>query len=92
MWIHDERKTKICLFVDDFGVKPQSKDDADHLSISVGFFFRHTIDKDGTNYCGFTMHWNYSLGYVDVSMSNYLPKALTRLKLKKMKNTTTLST
>ena len=59
-----------------------SKDDSDHLCNSVEEKFRHTAYKEGTNYCGLTLNWNYQLGYIDTSMPNYIPKALKRLKCK----------
>ena len=48
----------------------------------MGIFFRHTVDKDITNYCGLTLNWNYPLGCVDISMPNYVPKYLIRLNYK----------
>ena len=45
-------------------------------------FFRHPVDKDGNNYCGLTLYWNYPRGYVDVSIPKCIPKARTRLNYK----------
>ena len=72
---------KKILCLDDFGIRHWSKDDADHLCNSVRKN-RHTVDKDGNNYCGLTLHWNYPLGYVDHSMHNYMSKSLTGLNYK----------
>ena len=80
LWKHNKRPTIFCLCVDDFGVKCWSKQDAQHLCNAVGANFRYTVDMEGSNYCGLTLHWNYRLGYVDTSMPKYIHKTLKRLK------------
>jgi len=82
MWEHATRPTKFCVCVDDFGVKYWSKEDADHLCNSLGKTFKYTTDYEGKHYCGLTLDWNYALGYVDISMPGYVPKALKRLQHK----------
>ena len=79
LWKHDKRPTKFCLCVDDFGVKYWSKSDADHLCNAITANFRYTVDKEGTNYCGLTLSWNYPMGYVDISIPKYIHKALHKL-------------
>ena len=39
----------------------------------------------GSSYLGFTLVWNYSEGWVDISMPAYVPKALKNLRHKKPK-------
>ena len=68
--------------MDDFGVKYWSKDDWDHLCNSLGKTFKYTTDLEGKNYCGLTFDWNYTLGYVDMSMPGYVPKTLQHLQHK----------
>ena len=36
IWEHSTRPTKLCVCVDDFGVKYWSKEDADHFCNSLG--------------------------------------------------------
>lgn len=79
LWKHNKRPTRFCLCVHDFGVKYWSKSDADHLCNSVRANFRYAVDKEGKNYCGLTLSWNYQLGYADASMPKYAPKALHKL-------------
>ena len=55
------------------------KSDTAHLCNSVGANFSCTVDKEGSNYCGFTLSWDYKIEFVDISMSKYVPKALKRL-------------
>jgi len=85
IWKHDTRPTKFCVCVDDFGIKYWSKEDADHLENALGKTFKYTVDREGKNYCGLTLDWNYKLGYVDISMPGYVPKALKRLQHKPQK-------
>ena len=44
IWSHESRPTKFCLWVDDFGVKYLTKDDANHLSTSLQKCYDITID------------------------------------------------
>ena len=78
IWTHNSRKTIFCLCVDDFGVKYYSKADADHL-ISALKDYKLTIDWTGSDYCGLKINRNYSKGWVDISMPNYVQKTLTKL-------------
>ena len=79
LWKHKTRRTIFCLCVDDFGIKYWSKEDADHLCNAIGANFRFTVDWEGTNYCGLSLDWNYSLEYVDISMPKYIPAVLKKL-------------
>ena len=38
-----------------------------------------SINEEGRNYCGLNIDWNYQQGYVDISMPNYVYKALKKL-------------
>ena len=78
MWEHETGPTKICFYVEDFGVKYWRKEDKDHLCNFLGKKFKYTTDYEGKNYCGLRLKWNYKLGYVDISMPGYVPKALQR--------------
>ena len=76
---HYKRPTKLCLCVDDFGVKYCSDDDANNLCNAISANFKHTTDKEGRYYCGLTIDWNYALEHVDVSMPNYVQEAQKKL-------------
>ena len=79
IWSHKTRKTKFCLCVDDFGVKYFNKEDKDHLCSALKEKYDITTDMSGKNFCGLTLNWNYSHGYVDVSMPNFVKKTLEKL-------------
>ena len=76
---HKTRPTKFCVCVDDFGIKYSSREDRDHLCNSIGKTFQYTTDYEGNNYCGLHINWDYKLGYVDISMPDYVNKTLTKL-------------
>jgi len=79
LWSHETLKTTFTLAVDDFGIKYFSKTDADHLFDALATKYEMTIDWTGSSYLGFDLKWSYSAGHVDVSMPNYVPKALRTL-------------
>jgi hypothetical protein len=78
LWRHCTRKITFVLCVDDFGVKYYSKIDALHLIGAIKNHYKLTIDWSGALYCGLTLDWHYSAGYVDVSMPGYVPRALAK--------------
>ena len=82
LWKHNTRRIKFCLCVDDFGIQYNTKEDADHLLNAIKSNYNYTVDWSGSNYCGMTFDWKYQEGYVDVSMPNYVAKALKRLNYK----------
>ena len=76
---HQTRPTKLCVCVDDFGVKYFNKEDANHLLDSISKHYHYTTAWEGKNYCRLIMDWHYPEGYVDISMPNYVPDSLKRL-------------
>ena len=79
IWAHTSRKTKFCLCVDDFGIKYYNQSDAEHLMAALQTAYEITIDPTGKNFCGLTLQWDYAQGHVDISMPEYVKKALTKL-------------
>ena len=79
MWRHKTRPTIFYICVDDFGIKFWSKEDANHLYNTIGANFKYTVDREGKNYCGLQIDWNYSRGYVDISMPKSILDALKKL-------------
>ena len=76
IWRHKTRRTKFCLCVDDFGVKYFNDDEKNHFLSSLRQHYKISVDEGGTNYCGFTIKWNYEKEYVDISMPGYIEKVL----------------
>ena len=78
LWTHDTRKTTFTLAVDDFGIKHFNKEDREHLFQALRKKYTITTDTTGSSYLGLTLDWNYTKGYVDVSMPGYVAKARTK--------------
>ena len=76
MWKHRTRKTIFCLCIDDFGIKYMNDEDLTHLLTILRANYGVTVDKEGRNFCGLNLDWNYQQGYVDVSMPGYIQKVL----------------
>ena len=79
MWKHHTRPIHFCLCFDDFGIKYFNKNDVQHLQQAISTVFQYSTDWSGNFFCGMQFDWNYTEGYVDVSMPNYVEKALKRL-------------
>ena len=79
IWAHTTRKTKFCLCVDDFGIKYYNQNDAEHLMTALRSAYEITVDMTGKNFCGLKLNWNYPQGFVDISMPDYVSKALIKL-------------
>jgi hypothetical protein len=80
LWRHTTRRTTFTLAVDDFGIKYFSKADADHLFAALHDKYELTKDWTGESYLGLTLKWHYDAGYVDISMPDYVPKALAKFQ------------
>ena len=79
IWTHTTRPKTFCLCVDDFGVKSFSKDDLQHLIDALQSTFLLSIDLEGKKYCGLEFNWNYTAGYVDISMPTFVKNSLEKL-------------
>ncbi len=73
---HESRPLTFTLVVDDFGVKYENKEDADHLIASIKSTYKLTKDWTGNLYCGISLDWDYVNRTVDVSMPGYIEKKL----------------
>ena len=80
LWRHSTRRTTFTLAVDDFGIKYFTKADADHLFDAISSKYVMTKDWTGSSYLGFNLDWDYPAGHVDISMPDYVPKALLTLR------------
>ncbi len=76
LWKHESQPLAFTLVVDDFGVKYEKKDNAEHLIASIKATYRLTKDWTGNLYCGITLDWDYANRTVDISMPGYIRKKL----------------
>ena len=72
LWTHNTLPTVFALCVDDFGVKYLEKAHADHLINALQENYQISINWEGKNYCGLKLGWNYTEGYIDLSMPKYI--------------------
>ena len=80
IWEHETRKAKLCLCVDDFGIKYYNSSDTEHLLSALKQAYTVTVNRTGVNFCELDIEWHYSKGYVEISMPEYVQKALLGLK------------
>ena len=73
------RLTKFCLHADDFGIKFQSKEDADYLYNAIRVNFKYINNKEGKDYYSLILDQNYNLRHVDISMPKYILETLKKL-------------
>jgi hypothetical protein len=76
LWYHETRPITFTLVVDDFGVKYISKEDVDHLIVSLQSNYTLTKDWTGNLYCGISLQWDYINRTVNISMPGYIRKKL----------------
>ena len=79
LWHHKSR-------VDNFDVKYFSRDDAHHIINAVKNHYDITVDWEGKLYCGLNLKWNYEKGYINISMDNYIRRALQKFDYKPPNN------
>ena len=80
LWKHNTWATIFTLVVDDFEIKYASKQDAKHLIQALRAKYTISTDWDASLYIGITLNWNYTAGYVDLSMPKYVARALHKFK------------
>ena len=75
-----KQKIKICLYVNDFGVKCTSKEDDDNLIQVLKENYEIIVDWKGKNVRGLNIYQNYKQYYVDISIHDYIVMALQKLQ------------
>ena len=80
LWKHNTKDITFCLCVDDFGIRYTNRSDVEHLINSLQQYYKLSTDWTGKNFCGMTLDWHYDDGYVDVSMPDYIPALLKKLR------------
>jgi hypothetical protein len=75
LFTHDTRPITFTL---DFGIKYIGKEHTNHLIAAIKDLNTATTNWDGTLYCGITLKWDYQARTLDMSMPDYITKALTK--------------
>ena len=76
LWRHTTNDLIFTLVVDDFGVKYTERKHAEHLMATLNKMYKASQDWTGTQYCGLTLAWDYTLRTCDISMPGYIARAL----------------
>ena len=80
LWRHHTSDLVFCLIVDDFGIKYNHKEDADHLLKSLQEDHEIIEDWTGEKYLGLTLKWEYLNRNVRVFMPGYVKSALLKFQ------------
>jgi hypothetical protein len=80
LFLHETRPISVCLWLDDFGIKYNNKEDVLHLMASLQKHYELTVDWTGSKYLGFTLEWDNTKRTLDVSMPGYISRALERFQ------------
>ena len=80
IWCHKNLPTKLTLRVENLGIKYANPAHYHHIVNTVQKYYKISINWERNNYCGLNLDWSYDRKYVDVSMSDYIAKALHEFK------------
>jgi hypothetical protein len=80
LWRHVWRPVTFSLVVDDFGIKTVGLTHVKHLELVLKKYYEVDVDWKGQLYCGVHLDWDYKHRTVNLSMPNYISKALTRFQ------------
>ena len=72
LWKHVTRPISFTIVVDDFEIKHEGKEHADHLLAALTDCYKIENYWGGKLYCGIELGWNYERGWVDTSMRTYV--------------------
>ena len=64
------------VVVDDFGVKYEGKQNANHLVDKLTNHYEISIDWAGKLFCGVSLNWDYTNRWVNFAMPEYITKML----------------
>ena len=78
---HSTRSTQFTLVVDDFGIKYDSLDDANHLLSCLRELYTITTDFSGSDYVGLTILYDKPARTITVSMPKVVPTCLLRYQI-----------
>ena len=76
LWAHVWRPVKFTLVVDDFGVKFEGLEHANHLKKTLERWYDITVDWNGSKYVGINLDWNYKDRTLDTSVPGYVQSKL----------------
>ena len=72
LWHHNKNGITFTLVVDNFGIRYQRREDAQHLINSFQEKYEITQDLTWSLYIGITLNWDYKAKIMDISMPGYV--------------------
>ena len=81
LYKHTTKPITFTLIVDDFGICTTSRADLYHLHQALNAKYTTIINISGALYLDMTLMWDYDQGHVDVSMSGYIVRDITRFRV-----------
>ena len=78
---HESRPIAFTLVVDDFGIKCNGDEHAEHLFAALREEYTITVDYTGSKYVGITIQHDKAARTMSLSMPGYVLKALTRFEV-----------
>jgi hypothetical protein len=76
LWKHEWHPITFSLVVGDFGVKYIGEEHAQHLLQTIQKYYQCLVEKEGEQYCGLTIKWDYPGKKVHLSMPKYIENGL----------------
>ena len=76
LFLHETRDISFTLVVDNFGIKYTSKNNVNHLIVSVRAKYPFKIDWNAKQYIDMHLKWDYAKQIVRISMGGYVEQAL----------------
>ena len=80
LWKLNIKPILVSLVVDNFGVKYIVKENADHLIQALQKFYTISINWTGSLFFGLVIDWDYAARTCDISMPEYLKKAMLKFQ------------
>jgi hypothetical protein len=78
LFLHDTRPVAFSLVVDDFGIKYEGRENAEHLLQTLRLLYKIRHDEEGQKYLGITIRFDRSARLVTMQMPGYVGQALKR--------------
>ncbi len=80
LWTHEWRPIAFTLVIDNFGVKYDGEEHAQHLLKTVQKYYKCLFKAEEERYCGLTIKWDYAGRKVHLLMPEYVTNSLKRFQ------------
>jgi hypothetical protein len=80
LWTNEWHPITFSLVVNNFGVTYIGEEHAQHILQMVQKYYTFLFKKEGEQYCGLTIKWDYAGKKEHLSMPSYVEKALKRFQ------------